>query len=113
VKALPIGAFIGSLAHMMQSPTALSADEAFGITEERKSQWCLLAVSGHGHPTYMCMACQGLKVTVIARNAALPKACGNCKKALKAPIVTSFEARALMTRSGHQNLIDGERDCQK
>ena len=92
---------------MMQSQPSLSEDEAFGITEERKKEWCLLAVSLEGHPTYMCMGCHKLRVTVETRGKKLPAKCG-CGRALRAPVVTSREGRMLMVKGGHQNLIDGD-----
>ena len=82
----------------------LSNDEAFGLTERKKREWCLLSVSYDGHPTYGCPGCWS-RVTVRRPGAKLPSCCAQCKRPLTAPVVRSFMARRLLTQGGHEDLL--------
>jgi hypothetical protein len=90
----------------------LSPEDAFGLTEERKKEWCLLSISTEGHPTYGCPGCWKQKLTVVTRGAELPLACASCAKELKRPARIHRFAVPLLVRGGHANLVRGTKELE-
>lgn len=85
----------------------LPAHDSFGTEPERKNEWCLLGVTGDGHPKFMCTECRHQRL-VKGRGEALPSACPRCKTLLTPRPVTLRVAHGPMIRAGHQNLIGAQ-----
>ena len=90
---------------MKHNMAELSLPDILGLVEERKHEWCLLAVSDDGHPTFACPGCFAMRITVRSRGAELPRTCASCKRPLKLPAHMGRLARTLIARGGHHHLI--------